>query len=168
MKKSRDNTTEQGAALAVTILMVTIVAVVVQSMFFLATSRARIASQLEDVYAAEHVALNGLECGLGQAIFQQALAGGETRACSGQDITLNPANYEDYDVSFVLYGDRATCSEVFIRQNKTDDYTVRSVGYLVCGNDGPLASTFDQQRIIRTMHVTQTDEGQVSRSLVEN
>jgi nitrogen fixation-related uncharacterized protein len=159
---------EKGAALAITLMMVTIVAVIVQTMFFLATTRARISGQLEDLYAADHIALNGLECGLAQAVFQQALAGGGAGECLGQSISLTPSSFDDFDIEFILYGDRATCGEVFVRQNKTDDYTVRSVGYLVCGNDGPVDNGFDQQRVVRVMNITQTDEGQVSRSLVSN
>lgn len=157
-----------GAALVITVLVVGVLAVIFQSMLFLANSRARLIGQVEDIYAAEFAAIDGLECGLSQAIFQQALAGGVPNDCKGEEVVLQESDFEDYDVEFVVAGAGASCAEVYIRQNKTDDYTVRSVGALVCDENGSIANSFGQRRVVKLMKVTQTDEGQVSRTLIPN
>ncbi len=163
MKFSAKKTNQKGAALAITVLVVAVLAVIIQSMIFLALSRSRIAGQIEDIYEAEHIAVNGLECGLSQAIFQQAFAGGKVDTCFDQAIVLENADFEDYDYRFQIDGNRLACATVYVRKNKTDDYTIRSVGSnLGCGN------SFGARRVIRVMNVTQTDEGKVSRSLVSD
>lgn len=152
---------KKGAALAITVLVVAVLAVIIQSMIFLALSRSRIAGQIEDIYEAEHIAVNGLECGLSQAIFQQAFAGGEAGNCFEQDLVLEDADFENYDYKFQINGDQFTCATVYVRQNKTDDYTIRSVGSnLDCNN------SFGARRVIKVMDVLQTDDGKVSRALI--
>ena len=151
-----------------TIMVVMVIVVIVQSMVLLSQARSRTTNQVSNVRVTERTALNGLECGLAQVVYQQALSGGEAGSCLGQDLEFVNSDYEDYSLEFVVFGDRATCARVQLRQNKTDNYTIRSAGYLVCGGSGPIEYGFQQERVVRIMNVEQSDEGQVSRSVVEN
>lgn len=165
--KHQQSNNQAGAALIMTVLVVGVLAVIVQSMVVLSVGRSRIANETESLVAVELASVNGLECGLSQSIYQQALAGGEEGTCRGEMVSLIETDYEDFDFEFSMGNADETCAQVYIRQDLINEYTIRSEGYLVCDNGAPVIGAFGQRRIVRLMAVSQTDDGDVSRSLIE-
>ena len=158
-------TNKDGSALAMTIVMVSMLAVVLQSIFTIASARSGLLGEMEGIYRAEKLALNGLECGLSQAIYQQALEGGEQGYCGGQLVNMVDDSSGKFDVVLNVADPIAGCFQTYIRRDKTNNYTVQSTGYLICNGSLPDQNAFGQKRITKVMKVTQTDNGDVQRAM---